>query len=130
MRERATVLLVRHQSVLLVRERGGPWLLPGGAVAFDELTIIAAIRALYAASQAGVSIDLIVRGICMLRPGVEGLSENVHVRSILYPPAHPQFRGGGGLPRAHPRTHQFQGIRKGDRYRGCLKDFAGQRYQQ
>ncbi|WP_371884733.1 NUDIX domain-containing protein [Caballeronia sp. S22] len=47
MRERATVLLVRHQSVLLVRERGGPWLLPGGAVAFDELTIIAAIRALH-----------------------------------------------------------------------------------
>ncbi|SPB16698.1 NUDIX hydrolase [Caballeronia novacaledonica] len=47
MRERATVLLVRHQSVLLVRERGGPWLLPGGAVAFDELTIVAAIRALH-----------------------------------------------------------------------------------
>lgn len=52
MRERATVLLVRHQSVLLVRERGGPWLLPGGAVAFDELTIIAAIRALH--EDAGV----------------------------------------------------------------------------
>jgi ADP-ribose pyrophosphatase YjhB (NUDIX family) len=47
MRERATVLLVRHQSVLLVRERGGPWLLPGGAVAMDELTIVAAIRALH-----------------------------------------------------------------------------------
>jgi 8-oxo-dGTP diphosphatase len=47
MRERATVLLVRHQSVLLVRERGGPWLLPGGAVAYDELTIIAAIRTLH-----------------------------------------------------------------------------------
>ncbi|KXU93656.1 pyrophosphatase [Caballeronia megalochromosomata] len=47
MRERATVLLVRHQSVLLVRERGGPWLLPGAAVAFDELTIVAAIRALH-----------------------------------------------------------------------------------
>ncbi|SAK66530.1 NUDIX hydrolase [Caballeronia temeraria] len=47
MRERATVLLVRRQSVLLVRERGGPWLLPGGTVAFDELTIVAAIRALH-----------------------------------------------------------------------------------
>jgi 8-oxo-dGTP diphosphatase len=47
MRERATVLLVRHQSVLLVRERGGPWLLPGGAVSYDELTIVAAIRALH-----------------------------------------------------------------------------------
>ncbi|SAK84061.1 NUDIX hydrolase [Caballeronia calidae] len=47
MRERATVLLVRHQSVLLVRERGGPWLLPGGTVGYDELTIVAAIRALH-----------------------------------------------------------------------------------
>src|SRR3546814_15448328 len=41
------------------------------------------IRPLYRVSQAGGRVDLIVRGMCSLRPGVKGLSENIEVRSVI-----------------------------------------------
>lgn len=52
-------------------------------VKVNGLTEPKMIRALYEASQAGVKIDLIIRGMCRLRPGLPGVSENIRVRSII-----------------------------------------------
>ena len=49
----------------------------------NRLTDLNVIEALYEASQAGVKIDLIVRGACMIRPGEPGLSQTIHVRSVV-----------------------------------------------
>jgi polyphosphate kinase len=77
LREKLTALIERETA----HAKAGR---PGRIIAkLNRLADANMIETLYEASQAGVSIDLIIRGICMLRPGVAGLSENIRVRSVV-----------------------------------------------
>lgn len=76
--QKKIITAIRHEIENTKQKRPGRIMAKMNALLETEV-----IEMLYLASQAGVQIDLIVRGVCALRPGVPGLSDNIRVRSII-----------------------------------------------
>jgi polyphosphate kinase len=95
---------LRTALLELIREEAAAG--PEGRIVFKVNNLIdpAVIEALYDASKAGVEIDLIVRSMCCLQPGVKGLSETIRVRSIV------------GRYLEHSRIFRFGSPERGTRY--------------
>ncbi len=106
--------------------------LPARVIAkMNSLVEPGVIQALYRASQAGVSVDLVVRGMCALRPGVEGVSENIRVFSVIgrflehtrvfyFENASQDAPNGGGDPRVYLSSADWMQRNFFDRVETCF----------